>query len=187
MYAIRSYYVFNNAGIIPSNVIFSKEWFDTGRFKGNQVEEMPMPQKGNIRNRTDVFYQNNTNQSIEEHVASENALEENEYIVYHGTSEEFDKFDFDKGSSGFGAQKFGKGVYVTKSKDKADGYRRKANNLKGKKEGGQIKKMKIKMNNPIDAKSELFEELREKYPNDSDLTKALKDLGYDGVVSYNFV
>lgn len=102
--------------------------------------------------------------------------------VYHGTSEEFDKFDFDKGGSGFGAQKFGKGVYVTKSKEKADSYRRKANNLKGRKEGGQIKELKLKMSNPINAKSPLFKELREEYPNDAELTQALKDLGYDGVV-----
>jgi len=106
--------------------------------------------------------------------------------VFHGTSEEFDEFDFDQGGTGFGAQKFGKGVYVTTSKKAADKYRRKAVNLKTGKTAtdteGQIVEMTINLKNPIDAKSEEFKKLREEFKDDAELTAALKEKGYDGVI-----
>ena len=103
--------------------------------------------------------------------------------VYHGTSGDFDRFDFNSESKGFGQQDLGKGVYFTESKERADGYRKNANinnNLPA--ESGRVMEVSITVNNPIDIASEEYGNLEETYSDKGELSQAIQDAGYDGIV-----
>lgn len=52
--------------------------------------------------------------------------------TYHGTGVKFDKFDLSHALEGEGSETFGRGVYVTNSKDIGDNYAQRAKDRKGK-------------------------------------------------------
>jgi site-specific DNA-cytosine methylase len=52
--------------------------------------------------------------------------------TYHGTGAKFDKFDLSHALEGEGSETFGRGVYVTNSKDIGDNYAQRAKDRKGK-------------------------------------------------------
>lgn len=84
-------------------------------------------------------------------------LNENEYIVYHGTNNQFDKFDFNRATQGI--------VWFTDSIDSIK------NNTHGGMGSKYIMKRKIVLNNPAGWNE------YEKYG-----IGQMKQLGYDGVI-----
>lgn len=98
--------------------------------------------------------------------------------VYHGTNRTFDKFEFDKNPNSL--QLRGEGGYFTNTPHFAEMHIDEA-------EGANIRPAYLNLKNPLSVNPEELYKIRNNLekPYGKDLTKAIQDLGHDGVVYHD--